>query len=882
MPFDSTADLLFRIGADSGDAEANIARFRALLGKDLGELSAEFSAWSTKVFGDLSTVQGAMTALTAGAAAGLVALGAAAIECASKYREYVGEVERGSRLTGISTENMSGLHLMAEETGVSYDSLTHGLSRFAAAIVKANEGGGAQMKMFTALGISQDQVKAGQKDMLPLLELVMDRFHKMGPAVGSSAAARALFSRNAGDLLRLLGMGGEALQHYIEKTKEMGRVVHATDVEAVETFNATMRITKSELSALADEIGRVVVPEFNNLIVGAMAAGIAIKNLPHLAAGLGSFVANLTLDIQALGKEVTTLANSMANMPKDAPGLDLGEGKAPKLKADYDAVSNVLTEIMSKMAELAGPEAKAADEAARLRDRLEEAKQKLEETYKAGEVSKAVYDAQMQNFRVAAVFLPELAAGMAKKAGDAVLAAVTETGNQLRAELLKQGPQTLAIKQAEFTAEMEARRAKIIEQGKRDNTDETANLELLDEVEVAGHKKIADDALREMLKADADLAARVAAQTEETFGARRAALNRHIADEMAAYVKEGHTIEQAETRFAAERKAGLDKIAADEKAAFDSEYARLQEQLARINRAHETSAERIAAEYTADAAKYSAAEERKTLALATNVWQRIAIMGQFAAIQAALAKKEQEDLQALKNSQGWQGVFGREFADGIKGNEALAKEWAAGQDRSQMLVQVALESTKEAAQDAFGHMASAMGGAISQALVYDKSIGKAMESALKSTLASLSSQAAAQAIMALAWGFYDLAMYPPNPEAASAAFTAAELFGAVAAVTGMLGRAVPGGGGAGSGGAGSARSGASGGGAGGGGGDYTENGRSGTAAGTGGPHLTVNFYGHVLGTSGASEVCDMLSGAVQNSGATLTATNTTTGVQVQK
>ena len=273
MPIDSTADLLFRIGANTDDGEENIQRFRALLSKDLGDLGAEFSDWSTKVFGDLTTVTGALTALTAASAAGVVALVAGAVEMAHTYSEYVEEVERGSRATGISTEAMSGLHLMAEETGVSYDSLVHGLTRFASTITKATEGGGEQMKMFHALGISQEQVKAGQKDMLPLLELVMDRFHKLGPSVASSAAAREEFGRGGAELLRMLGMGGEALQHYIEKTKEMGTVVHATDVEAVETFNATMRITKSELSALADEIGRVVVPEFNNLIVGAMAGG---------------------------------------------------------------------------------------------------------------------------------------------------------------------------------------------------------------------------------------------------------------------------------------------------------------------------------------------------------------------------------------------------------------------------------------------------------------------------------------------------------------------------------------------------------------------------------------------------------------------------------
>jgi hypothetical protein len=49
-----------------------------------------------------------------------------------------------------------------------------------------------------------------------------------------------------------------------------------------------------------------------------------------------------------------------------------------------------------------------------------------------------------------------------------------------------------------------------------------------------------------------------------------------------------------------------------------------------------------------------------------------------------------------------------------------------------------------------------------------------------------------------------------------------------------------------------------------------------------GPHITVNVYGHVVGTSGVAEFAGMLNDAVLNQGVTLTATNTTTGRQIQQ
>ncbi len=76
MAFDSTAELLFHIGADSDDAEENIQRFRSLLGKDLDDIRSEFHDWAEEVFGEMNTVKGALLGLTAAAGAGVVALGA--------------------------------------------------------------------------------------------------------------------------------------------------------------------------------------------------------------------------------------------------------------------------------------------------------------------------------------------------------------------------------------------------------------------------------------------------------------------------------------------------------------------------------------------------------------------------------------------------------------------------------------------------------------------------------------------------------------------------------------------------------------------------------------------------------------------------------------
>src|ERR1022692_3894259 len=113
MAFDSAADLLFNIGANSDDAEANIARFRSLLGTDLDAMGAQFSDWADKVFGDLSTVQGAMLGITAGVAALGVGLAAFAVEGAHKFEEYALAIGDAQQKTGLTTQTLSAMHLAA-------------------------------------------------------------------------------------------------------------------------------------------------------------------------------------------------------------------------------------------------------------------------------------------------------------------------------------------------------------------------------------------------------------------------------------------------------------------------------------------------------------------------------------------------------------------------------------------------------------------------------------------------------------------------------------------------------------------------------------------------------------------------------------------------
>src|SRR5579859_470380 len=103
-----------------------------------------------------------------------------------------------------------------------------------------------------------------------------------------------------------------------------------------------------------------------------------------------------------------------------------------------------------------------------------------------------------------------------------------------------------------------------------------------------------------------------------------------------------------------------------------------------------TTEEKIRFTYDGDVAKFSQAEEAKKLKLAASEAERLAIILLFALNRKALLDKEQTDLLVLRNSQGWRGVFGSEFAALLKGNEAALREWAGSVDQAAAMVKLSL------------------------------------------------------------------------------------------------------------------------------------------------------------------------------------------------
>jgi hypothetical protein len=444
MAIDSAASLLFNIGADSGDAEANVQRFRALLGKDLDDLSGEFSDWSMKVFGDLTTVEGAMLGVTAALGAGIVALGVVVGEATEKYAKYVEEVEHGSRVTGIGMEQMSGLHLAAQLTSTNFDTLTRGIAFFENQVHKANQGSAEQLKLFGELHISQTQLAAGEKDIVPLIDLVTERFHNLGSSAERVAIARGLFSRSGVEDQKALDLMAMGIRNLVERAREMGIALSDDDGKALEKYRVGVVLAKAELQALAITIGREVLPmiaDFAAVTIGVLkelSSGQLLHDMVagQVIAGIGTYSAIAKTQVEALAASLTKLG-----------GKDLDD-PVKKTKENFSGLRDLLMEVLEReQAITGGEEGKITVEIEKLQEELAKATAEYNKLYDTAE-KRASENAKVQAAAMRA--LPQAIAQLQDELRGQLaaknLAAQEKAGEELQELVLRQGEQTLAVK----------------------------------------------------------------------------------------------------------------------------------------------------------------------------------------------------------------------------------------------------------------------------------------------------------------------------------------------------------------------------------------------------------------------------------------------------
>lgn len=201
------------------------------------------------------------------------------------------ELDKMSKRTNVSVENLSALAYAAEISGTSIDTIENSLRFLGTGMKDAAEGTGTAKDAFAELGISVLDSDGKLKDTVEVMKEAATKLAEMDDKTRQAALAGEIFGTRYGtQLLPLLQEGGKGIEELMNKAGELNLIVSTESSKAAADFTDRLAELKLSIGSAGKEIGDVLIPALTPLIekVTEIVAKIVTwaKENPELVAGI--------------------------------------------------------------------------------------------------------------------------------------------------------------------------------------------------------------------------------------------------------------------------------------------------------------------------------------------------------------------------------------------------------------------------------------------------------------------------------------------------------------------------------------------------------------------------------------------------------------------
>ncbi|MDD3492209.1 MAG: phage tail tape measure protein [Candidatus Thermoplasmatota archaeon] len=280
-----------------------------------------------------AAIAGTGLAITAG-------LGAM-VKSASDYGE---EMMHASKMTGVGTEALAGLRLMADESGSSVQTLQNGLRYMTREV-------GLGKDVYAEYGIATRDAAGNMRDSEDIFRDIATTVAGMeSPAERAGAAAELLGTRYGPDLLRMLEQGGEGIDAYMDKAKMMGLAIDEESLQRWDDFGDSVAAIGGQLKGLGMTIANALMPALEPLVAMASTMVARIQEWSDKHPILTGVLVTLTGAVAAL---MVPLGALLMALPRIASTYDAWVRLAPQVTAflaKHGGLTNVLAAAKLKLA----------------------------------------------------------------------------------------------------------------------------------------------------------------------------------------------------------------------------------------------------------------------------------------------------------------------------------------------------------------------------------------------------------------------------------------------------------------------------------------------------------------------------------------------------
>jgi len=237
-------------------------------------------------FGGLSRVfdgvRGHIAALGVAVSAGsFVALIKGSIDAADHLHDM-------AQRTGMSVEVLSGLKLVADQSGTSLEGLGTAFKKLSVNLVDASAGNKEVSSIFKALGISGTNAQVAMYRLADIMSTLPDGAQK-------TALAVKLLGRAGEEMIPLLNQGGEELRKMIEHGQKLAGVTSEM-TEQADQFNDQLAELKVQSQATGIAMAKYALPALNDIAAAMREAAKEGGILNAIWVGLGGAGAAMFTD----------------------------------------------------------------------------------------------------------------------------------------------------------------------------------------------------------------------------------------------------------------------------------------------------------------------------------------------------------------------------------------------------------------------------------------------------------------------------------------------------------------------------------------------------------------------------------------------------------
>jgi hypothetical protein len=766
---DSTVALIFSIKGDASQLKADFASAGSTIKTEVA-----------KIIGEFASAQGGASGLTASfknIVTSAYSMGQSILTATTSLVSFISNsLEASAALwdahekTGFLVESLSALKNLGETAGVSFQSISTALGLFEKNMGAAHNATSKQSALFKSLNIDvDDHEKALRQAFVALFNM------KEGEE--QTSAAMQLFGRSGKEMVGVIKESNGNLDTAMAKFKELGTLISTEDAKAADQMTDALKATGQELLSVARDLSITLIPVFKVLLGIINAVIVAVKALVATLKFLFSdgWLMDKLKELQDKQDRESFRMPGIAKMPA-LPGVQHVMDETPErtdIQGGAEEGNKTSMDTLHKMMQEA---AKAASEAKRLEsERLQNAKEAssarlevlqigeraatrirqeqledAERAYKAGEVSRQEYSKRINAIEDA--FLQTRKENIQKERDE--LEAQYDNAEQIKVKGLALDEQ-IKLAQIEHDKNLKTYLAKAdLEEEARQKKHLEAVLE---------QEKISGDARIEQLKDEAE-------RHKITYKAAEDAI---IAIQARSLEKQGAAALEARNK----EKAGT------------AEYERLNDIYLAL--------QAKAAAFKEEVERRKREALKQTLALETAITTKAQMEARGGGGAQPSVGGETIDVFTQTHTHGAD-VTPKTTGEkrGLTENMDAFQAWG---DKINEIFGLTGENAKVFGQiisQTFGQVAQAVGDAV-KAFVLFGSTGGSLRKFAAEMIASIAAMSAVQAVYELAQGLAWTALnyFFPNPkyaEAAAAAFASAAVFGSIAGVSVIAGRALAG------------------------------------------------------------------------------------------